>query len=89
MAHGEEYERYWKLCQWFFGTPDEAERFLREHGTLADFERHHIKVAAMVARDERRRAVWAFVKMIGIGFTAALSFLAIIKGLLPTAWLPW
>lgn len=93
MANNEvpKYEQYWQLAQWFFKSPEDAEAFIRAHGTLKDFERHHLKVLALVEREERRqwlrKASWEFFKVfvaIGAGLVTLGAAFTALRGL--TAW---
>lgn len=92
LNDGPKYEQYWKLAQWFFKSPEDAERFIREHGTLEDLERHHRKVVALVEREERRqwlrKAIWEFFKVfvaIGAGLVTIGAAWTALNGL--GAWL--
>ena len=92
MAHSDppEYEQYWQLAKWFFKSPATVERMIRSYGTIEDFEEFHLKLVALVEREERKRwfrtTILDFLKVfaaVGAGLLAVSGGLAVLQSWLP------
>jgi hypothetical protein len=90
LAHNDQpdYEKYYQLAKWFFGPPEQVEKYIRQYGTLQDFVEFHERLIPLVERDERRqwlrKTVWDFFKVfaaIGAGILAMSGGVAAMRSL--------
>jgi hypothetical protein len=79
--------RYFDVLQ-RFGSPEEIEALRQVYGTPKAITERHRRIEMLLDRDERRDAVWQFLKYLVIGLIGAATLLSTIKGILPAGW-PW
>lgn len=86
MANDRHFERYFEIGQRWL-SPEELDELRKGLGSPAEILDRHARLEQLLAKAERREAVWQFLKAAAIGFAAIMAALATAKGLLPDGWL--
>lgn len=74
------------LRRWM--TPAELEQLRRACGDADEITERVKHVDQIIAQTEQRKAIWQFVRMVGLAFVTVMGAVATIKAILPAGWWP-
>jgi hypothetical protein len=82
------YEDYMEVLQRWM-TPEELDQLRKELGHVAEILERNKRVEKLIENQERKEAIWQFLKAVLLAFASIVAVLATIKAVLPVGWLDW
>lgn len=70
-------------------TPKDVDDLRRMLGSAEAILDRNEQVMRLLEKEDKKEAVWQFIKAAALAFVTIVGVLATIKAVLPAGWIPW